>query len=78
MHILMLLRDIGLDPASDQARRSTDLVRDRIMWKGCGPQECEANAFFDGEVEPCINRQVAAVGAYFGQERPGPCLATAR
>jgi hypothetical protein len=67
LHVLMLLRDLGLDPASDQARRATDLVRDRVTWKGCGPQECELNAFFDGEVEPCINGQVAAVGAYFGQ-----------
>lgn len=67
LHVLMLLRDLGLDPASDQARRATDLVRDRVTWKGCAPQECELNAFFDGEVEPCINGQVAAVGAYFGQ-----------
>src|ERR1700749_975025 len=26
MHVLMLLRDLGLDPASDQARRATNLV----------------------------------------------------
>jgi hypothetical protein len=71
MHVLMLLRDLGLHPASDQARRATDLVRDRVTWKGCGPDECEANAFFDGEVEPCINGQVAAVGAYFGQDVRG-------
>jgi len=71
MHVLMLLRDLGLDPASDQARRATDLVRDRVTWKGCGPQECEVNAFFDGEVEPCINGQVAAAGAYFGQDVRG-------
>jgi hypothetical protein len=68
MHVLMLLRDMGLDPASDQARRAIDLVRNRVTWRGCGPQECESNAFFDGEVEPCINGQVAAVGAYFGQD----------
>jgi hypothetical protein len=71
MHVLMLLRDLGLDPASDQARRATDLVRDRVTWKGCGPQECDVNAFFDGELEPCINGQVAAVGAYFGQDVRG-------
>jgi len=71
MHVLMLLRDMGLDPGSDQARRALDLVRDRVTWKGCGPQECEGNAFFDGEVEPCINAQVAAVGAYFGQDVGG-------
>src|SRR5438093_8896179 len=39
--------------------------------QGCGPEECDGNAFFDGEVEPCINGQVAAVGAYFGQDVRG-------
>jgi len=67
-HVLMLLRDMGLDPASDQARRAVGLVRDRVTWKGCGPQECDDNPFFAGELEPCINGQVAAVGAYFGQD----------
>jgi hypothetical protein len=71
MHVLMLLRDFGLDPASDAARRAVELVRDRVTWKGCGPPECDANAFFAGEVEPCINGQVAAVGAYFGQDVHG-------
>jgi hypothetical protein len=34
MHVLMLLRDLGLDPASDQARRAVGLVRDAVTWKG--------------------------------------------
>ncbi|MCI0441765.1 hypothetical protein L0152_00945 [bacterium] len=71
MHVLMLLREMGLDPASDEARRAVGLVRDRVTWKNCGPQECADNAFFEGEVEPCINGQVAAVGAYFGQNVRG-------
>ena len=71
MHVLMLLRDLGLDPASDQARRAVGLVRDGVTWKGCGPQECDGNPFFAGEVEPCINGQVGAVGAYFGQDIRG-------
>jgi hypothetical protein len=71
MHVLMLLRDMGLDPASDPARRALGLVHDRVTWQGCGPQECDGNAFFEGEVEPCINGQVAAVGAYFGQDVRG-------
>src|SRR5262245_17743256 len=29
MHVLMLLRDLGLDPDSDQARRAVGLVRER-------------------------------------------------
>jgi hypothetical protein len=68
MHVLMLLRDMGLDPASDQARHAVGLVRDRVTWQGCGPAECDGNPFFAGEVEPCINGQVAAAGAYFGQD----------
>ncbi len=71
MHALMLLREMGLDPASDQACRAVGLVRDRVTWMGCGPQECDNNAFFEGEAEPCINGQVGAVGAYFGQDVQG-------
>jgi hypothetical protein len=67
MHVLMLLREFGLDPASDEARRAVGLVRDRVTWQGCGPPQCDDYPFFAGEVEPCINGQVAAVGAYFGQ-----------
>jgi len=67
MHVLMILRDLGIDPTSGQARDAVSLVRERISWKGCGPRECDGHAFFEGELEPCINAQVAAVGAYFGQ-----------
>jgi hypothetical protein len=71
MHVLSLLREMGLDPASDQARRAVGLVRDRVTWRGCGPPEADANPFFTGEVEPCINGQVGVVGAYFGQDVRG-------
>jgi len=71
MHVLLLLRDLGLDPAGGEARRALDLVRGRVTWQGCGPPECRHNAFFEGEVEPCINAQVAAAGAYFGQDVRG-------
>jgi hypothetical protein len=71
MHALMLLRDLGLDPASAQARHAVNLARDRVTWAGCGPPECDANSFFAGEAEPCINAQVAMVGAYFGQDVRG-------
>jgi hypothetical protein len=69
MHVLMLLRDMGLDPASDQARRAVGLVRDRVTWQGWAAYD--GNPFFAGEVEPCINGQVGAVGAYFGQDVRG-------
>ncbi len=71
MHVLMLLRDMGLDPASDQARNAVGLVRDQVTWRGCGPRACDGHAFFEGEIEPCINGQVAAVGAYFGENVRG-------
>jgi hypothetical protein len=71
MHALTLLREMGLDPGSEPARRAVQLVRERVTWKGCGPPECAENPFFAGEVEPCINGQVAAAGAYFGADVSG-------
>lgn len=71
MHALMLLREMGLDPAGEPALRAVGLVRERVTWRGCGPPQCDGNAFFAGEIEPCINGQVAAVGAYFGQDVRG-------
>jgi hypothetical protein len=74
MHVLSLLRELGLDPASDEARRAVGLVRDRVTWRGWDWDgtwrgwEFEGTPFFAGEVEPCINGQVAASGAYFGQD----------
>ena len=66
MHVLTLLRLLGLDPASAEARHAVARVRDQVTWKGSGPPECDSHPFFAGEIEPCINGQVAAAGAYFG------------
>jgi hypothetical protein len=71
MHVLWLLRHLGLDPASAEARRAVGLVRDHVTWRGCGPPECADKPFFAGETEPCINAQVATAGAYFGQDVGG-------
>ena len=71
MHVLTLLREMGLDPTSAEARRAVALVREHVTWQGCGPPECERNPFFAGEVEPCVNGQVAASGAYFGEDVRG-------
>lgn len=61
LYSLQLLRHCGLDPLSEQARRAIARVREGVRWEFWG------NApFFDGEVEPCINGGVLAVGAYFG------------
>jgi hypothetical protein len=71
MHVLTLLREMGLDPASTEARRAARLVREHVTWQGCGPPECDGNRFFAGEVEPCINGQVAASGAWLGEDVRG-------
>jgi len=63
LYTMLLLRDLGLDPASERARRAVDLVRDRVTW---GP-EFGNSPFFEGWVEPCINGNALALGAYFGQ-----------
>lgn len=60
---LSLLRDLGLDSASEQAQRAVGLVRDNVTWHWW-----DNKPFFEGEVEPCINGRVVALGAYFGQE----------
>ena len=59
---LQLLRTFGLDPATDEARRAVELVRANAKW------EYDDLPYFDGEVEPCINGQAVAIGAYFGQD----------
>ena len=71
MHVMWLLRHLGLDPASAEARHAVGLVRDHVLWLGSGPPECDSNPFFAGELEPCINGQVAAAGAYFRQDVRG-------
>jgi hypothetical protein len=71
MHVLWLLREMGLSPASEAARRALGRVREQVTWRGCGPPEADANTFFAGETEPCINAQVAAAGAYFGEDVHG-------
>ena len=66
-HVLELLRRFGLDPASEQARRAVGLVRDHVTWRDPDFETpWSDNRFFEGEVEPCINGNVVATGAYFG------------
>jgi hypothetical protein len=63
METLQLLRDLGADPKSDRVRSAIGVVRDRCTW---GKEFADA-PFFEGEVEPCINGRVLAIGAYFGE-----------
>ena len=60
MHTLQTLQILGLDPASDAARRAIALVAEHGRWEHAGQR------YFDGEVEPCINGRTIETGAYFG------------
>ena len=62
---LMLLRGFGLDPTSEEARRAVTRIREHVAW------EHDGEPFFAGEVEPCINGKVVALGAYFGENVHG-------
>jgi hypothetical protein len=62
---LLLLRDFGLDPGSQPARRAIELVAANSRW------EHDREPFFEGEVEPCINGAAVAIGAYFGRDVRG-------
>ena len=62
---LTLLRAFGVDPNDERVRRAVEQVRDHCRW------EHEGQAFFDGEVEPCINGRTVALGVYFGQDVEG-------
>ena len=70
---LLLLRDLGLDPTSEEARRAITRVRENVTWKGVLPQDAawHGKPLFAGEVEPCINGRVVAVGSYFGEDMQG-------
>jgi len=59
---LALLRQFGLDPRSEPARRAVVRVREKVKW------EYDELPFFGGEVEPCINGLAVALGAYYGQD----------
>jgi len=61
---LFMLRDMGLDPASDQAHNAIAQARGSATWHSQG--SWQGTPVFVGEVEPCINGRVVAVGAYFG------------
>ena len=57
---LVVLMDLGLDPASKQARKMVDRVDKHLIFKWHSNRR-----FFDGETEPCINGRILALGAYF-------------
>ena len=62
---LVLLQDFGIDPGCERVRQAVAQVREHCRWEHAG------QPFFSGEVEPCINGMVVALGAYFGQDVDG-------
>jgi hypothetical protein len=66
---LLTLRDMGLDPSSEEAQRAIGRVRDTTWHNPWG--EWDGQPVFTGEIEPCINGRIVAVGAYFGLDMQG-------
>jgi len=54
------LRNLGLDPKSERAKKTVELLRKNCRW------DHDGQPYWDGEVEECINGQTVATGAYFG------------
>jgi hypothetical protein len=57
---LSQLREFGLHPGSDRARRTVELIGVSSRW------EHDGQPYWEGEVEECINGRTVADGAYFG------------
>ena len=68
LNTLVVLMDLGLEPASNQARKMIDRVDKRLVFK-----YHDNRRFFEGETEPCINGRILALGAYF--KEPNDALA---
>jgi hypothetical protein len=60
LHLLYLL---GVDPGSAEVREALAPVHEAARW-----DYDPSLRFWEGEVEPCINGRVLAIGAYFGQD----------
>jgi hypothetical protein len=65
---LVVLKDLGLDPASKEARTMIDRVDKGLVFKPLNNRP-----FLDGETEPCINGRILGIGSYF--KEPNDALA---
>ena len=68
LYSLVVLKDLGLDPTSNQARKMIDRVHRRLVFKPLNNRP-----FLRGETEPCINGRILGVGSYF--KEPNDALA---
>jgi hypothetical protein len=69
---LLLLRATGVDPGEPAVRSAVARIEKSLHWNNqpgweLRSAELGGNPFFEGEVEPCINGAVLALGAYFGR-----------
>jgi hypothetical protein len=60
LYSLVVLMDLGLDPASKQAQEMIDRVENGLVFK-----RLNQRPFLNGETEPCINGRILGLGAYF-------------
>ena len=68
LYTLVVLKDLGLDHASKQARKMIDRVDKRLVFK-----PLHNRPFLHGETEPCINGRILSIGSYF--KEPNDALA---
>src|SRR5579864_5274487 len=66
LYSLVVLKDLGLDPASKEARKMIGRVETRLLFRWH-----DNRRFFDGETEPCINGRILGLGAYFQEPNEG-------
>jgi hypothetical protein len=68
LYTLVVLKDLGLDPACKQARKMIARIDNMLVYKALNNRP-----FLHGETEPCINGRILAVGTYF--KEPNDALA---
>ena len=67
----LLLRATGVDPSEPAVTSAVTRIEESLRWSNHPHWDLRApefggNRFFEGEVEPCINGGVLALGGYFG------------
>lgn len=68
LYSLAVLKDLGVHPESEPARKMINRIDRRVRFK-----RLSNRPFFDGETEPCINGRILGIGSYF--KEPNDALA---